>query len=280
MILITGANGVVGRQVMNLLLQEDAAVTAVTSSPGEARLPDGVRAVSGDLFRPQWIEAALEGVEAIQISPRATGPGLGELLKLAVKQGVRRAVLLSATTVEYPAGEARFAAQFKLAEDLVTSSGLDWTVLRLADFAANALAWAPQIKAGDVVRGAYGQAATSPIHETDIAAVTVQALRSSVHTRSIHTLTGPQSLDQSEKVRLIGAAIGRELSFQELPPEQVRQGMLAQGLPEEVPARLLGSLADYANHPGPTTSTVEDLLGRPALTFADWARDNAPAFGG
>ncbi|MFI7639718.1 NAD(P)H-binding protein [Nonomuraea sp. NPDC049400] len=280
MILITGANGVVGRQVLDLLLQEGTAVTAVTRGTGEARPPDGVRAVSGDLFHPQWLEAALEGVEAIQISPRATGPGLGELLKLAVKQGVRRAVLLSATTVEHPAGEARFAAQFKLAEDLVTSSGLDWTVLRLADFAANALAWAPQIKAGDVVRGAYGQAATSPIHETDIAAVAVRALQSSAHAGSIHTLTGPQSLDQFEKVRLIGAAIGRTLSFQELPPEQVRQGMLAQGLPEEVPARLLGSLADYANRPGPTTSTVEELLGRPALTFADWALDNAPAFGG
>ncbi|MFG6196325.1 NAD(P)H-binding protein [Nonomuraea sp. JJY05] len=278
MILITGANGVVGRQVLNLLLQEGAAVAAVTRGPGEVRLPDGVRAVRGDLFHPQWMEAALEGVEAIQISPRAVGPGLGDLLKLAVKQGVRRAVLLSATTVEHPAGEPRFAAQFKLAEDLVTSSGLDWTVLRLSDFAANALAWAPQIKAGDVVRGAYGQAATSPIHETDIAAVAVQALLNNMHTGSIHTLTGPQSLDQFEKVRLIGAAIGRALSFQELPPEQVRQGMLAQGLPEEVPARLLGSLADYANRPGPTTSTVEDLLGRPALTFADWARDNAPAF--
>jgi uncharacterized protein YbjT (DUF2867 family) len=278
MILITGANGVVGRQVLNLLLQEGAAVAAVTRGPGEVRLPDGVRAVRGDLFHPQWMEAALEGVEAIQISPRAVGPGLGDLLKLAVKQGVRRAVLLSATTVEHPAGEPRFAAQFKLAEDLVTSSGLDWTVLRLSDFAANALAWAPQIKAGDVVRGAYGQAATSPIHETDIAAVAVQALLNNMHTGSIHTLTGPQSLDQFEMVRLIGAAIGRALSFQELPPEQVRQGMLAQGLPEEVPARLLGSLADYANRPGPTTSTVEDLLGRPALTFADWARDNAPAF--
>jgi hypothetical protein len=56
--------------------------------------------------------------------------------------------------------------------------------------------------------------------------------------------------------------------------------MLAQGLPEEIPARLLGSLADYAERPGPTTSTVEDLLGRPALTFADWAHENAPAFGG
>ncbi|MGP4102463.1 NAD(P)H-binding protein [Nonomuraea sp. KM90] len=280
MILITGANGVVGRQVMDQLLQGGSAVTAVTRGPGEAQLPGGVRAVSGDLFHPQWFEAALEGVEAIQISPRATGPGLGDLLKLAAKQGVRRAVLLSATTVEYPAGEARFAAQFKLAEDLIMSSGLDWTVLRLADFAANALAWVPQIKAGDVVRGAYGQAATSPIHETDIAAVAVQALRTSAHAGKVYTLTGPQSLDQFEKVRLIGAAIGRSLSFQELPPDQVRQGLLAQGLPEEVPARLLGSLADYANQPGPTTATVEELLGRPALTFADWAHDNARTFGG
>jgi uncharacterized protein YbjT (DUF2867 family) len=278
MILITGANGVVGRQVMNLLLHEGTAVAAVTRGVEKTRLPDNAKVVTGDLFRPQWLEPALEGVEAIQISPRATGPGLGELLKLAVKQGVKRAVLLSATTVEYPAGEARFAAQFTLAEDLVTHSGLEWTVLRLADFAANALAWAPQIKTGDVVRGAYGHAATSPIHETDIAEVAAQALRSSAHTGSVHTLTGPQSLDQHEKVRLLGEAIDRTLSFQELPPDQVRQGMPAQGLPEEVPARLLGSLADYATHPGPTTHTVEDLLGRPALTFAKWAQDNVSAF--
>ncbi|KUN97538.1 NAD(P)H-binding protein [Streptomyces caeruleatus] len=280
MILITGANGVVGRQVLNQLVQEDTAVTAVTRGTGEARLPDGVAAVRGDLFHPEWIEPALDGVEALQISPRATGPGLGELLRLAAERGVRRAVLLSATTVEHLAGEARFAAQFKHAEELVMRSGLEWTILRLADFAANALAWAPQIRAGDVVRGAYGRAATSPLHEADIAAVAVRALRGGLGTKAIHTLTGPQSLDQIEKVRLIGAATGRTLSFQELSPEQVRQGMLAQGLPEEIPARLLGSLADYANRPGPTTSTVEDLLGRPALTFADWARDNAPAFGG
>ncbi|MFG1963418.1 NAD(P)H-binding protein [Nonomuraea sp. NPDC049028] len=275
MILLTGANGVVGRSVMNLLLQEGATVAATTRG---ALLPDDVRPVSGDLFHPQWIEAELEGVEAIQISPRATGPGLGELLRLAVERGVRRAVLLSATTVRYPAGEARFAAQFKLAEDLVTGSGLDWTILRLADFAANALAWAPQLRDGDVVRGAYGHAVTSPIHESDIAAVAVQALRG-LHAGAVHTLTGPQSLNQFEKVRLLGAALGRELSFVELPAGQVRRAMLAQGLPEEVPARLLGSLADYADRPGPTTTTVDDLLGRSALTFADWARDNAAAFG-
>lgn len=266
MILITGGNGVVGRRVAELLLQDNVPVTTVTRQ-------------TGDLFSPQWIKPDLEGVEAIQISPRATGPGLEALLALAVEQGVRRAVLLSATTVEHPAGEARFADQFRRAEELVTGSGLEWTVLRLADFAANALAWVPQVRAGDVVRGAYGKAATSPIHETDIATVAAQALLGNGHAGSVHTLTGPESLDQYEKVRLIGAATGRTLSFQELPPEQVRQGLLAQGLPEEVPARLLGSLADYAVSAGPTTSTVEDLLGRPALTFADWARDHASAFG-
>ncbi|ROO86911.1 uncharacterized protein YbjT (DUF2867 family) [Actinocorallia herbida] len=276
MILITGANGVVGRRTIDLLLREGAAVTAATR--GGTPLPDGVTAATGDLFEPRWIEAALKGARALQISPRATGPGLGDLLEIAAGQGVRRVVLLSATTVAHPAGEARFADGFRRAEELVTASGLDWTVLRLADFAANSLAWAPQLKAGDIVRGAYGEAATSPLHETDIAEVAAAALQGRLASGAVHTLTGPVSLDQHEKVRLLGDALGRRLSFQELPPEQVRQGMLAQGLPEEVPARLLGSLADYARDPGPTTDTVARLLGRPALTFAAWARDNAVAF--
>src|SRR5687767_8486230 len=104
MILLTGANGVVGRRVTDMLLEEGAAIAAVTRGLGEASPPEGVKVVSGDLFSPQWIEPALEGVEAIQLSPRATGPGLAELVKLAERQGVRRLVLLSATTVEYPAG--------------------------------------------------------------------------------------------------------------------------------------------------------------------------------
>jgi hypothetical protein len=54
--------------------------------------------------------------------------------------------------------------------------------------------------------------------------------------------------------------------------------MLAAGLPDEVPERLLGSLADYARRPGPTTDTVRRLLGRPAGTFSAWATDHSAAF--
>ena len=124
---------------------------------------------------------------------------------------------------------------------------------------------------------AYGDAATSSIHERDIAAVAASALASSAHAGHSYVLTGPQSLTQRDKVRLIGEAIGRELSFQEISPQQVRQAMIAQGLPDEIPDRLLGSLAHYARQPGPSSDTVQ-VLGRPALTFAQWAADHATAF--
>jgi hypothetical protein len=54
--------------------------------------------------------------------------------------------------------------------------------------------------------------------------------------------------------------------------------MITQGLPEEIPDRLLGSLAHYARRPGPSSGTVQQVLGRPALTFAQWAAGHAPAF--
>jgi uncharacterized protein YbjT (DUF2867 family) len=180
--------------------------------------------------------------------------------------------------VVYPAGEPRFAAGFRAAEQAATDSGLAATLLRCADFDSNSLAWAPQVRAGSVVRGAYAAAATSPIHERDIAEVAARALTSPENVSRSHVLTGPQSLTQRGKVRLIGEATGRDLEFGEISPDQVRQAMLAQGLPEEIPDRLLGSLRDYASQPGPTTSTVAELLGRSALTFAEWASQNAAAF--
>jgi uncharacterized protein YbjT (DUF2867 family) len=278
MILVTGATGTVGRPVVELLLQAGERVAAVTRDPATAALPEHVHVVGGDPSKPETLQSELDGIEAILLSPRAVGNAAAELLKLAAEHGVQRVVVLSAATVEFPVGEPRFHAHFRAVEEAAEASGLQWTFLRCVDFAANALAWAPQIRGGQVVRGAYGAAATSPIHERDIAEVAVQALIGSGHAGRSYVLSGPRSLTQHDKVRLIGEALGRELSFQELPPEMIRKAMLAQGLPEEIPDRLLGSLADYAQQPGPTTDTVEQLLGRPARTFADWIADNAAAF--
>ncbi|MFE6487321.1 NAD(P)H-binding protein [Streptomyces sp. NPDC057757] len=280
MFVVIGATGSVGRDAVNLLLDAGEEVAAVTRDPA-ADLPDGARIVSGDPSRPDTLTAWPDGAEAVLLSPRAVGGAAAPLLSLAAARGARRVVVLSAATVEHPAGHRRFADEFRAVEEAVSRSGLDRTFLRCADFAANALAWAPQIRTAGVVRGAYGDAATSPIHQRDIAEVAVRALlrtEDAGHAERAHLLTGPQSLSQRDKVRLIGEVVDRDLSFQELAPEQVRRAMLAQGLAEDIPDRLLGSLADYAKTPGPTTDTVERLLGRPALTFAAWAADNAAAF--
>src|SRR6185312_2807463 len=97
-------------------------------------------------------------------------------------------------------------------EQAIEESGLEWTFLRLEVPASNALQWAmdvpEQVKAGDVVRGPYGEAAGSPIHEADIAAVGVVALTSAAHVGAMYRLTGPESLTHHEQVRIIGEAIG------------------------------------------------------------------------
>jgi uncharacterized protein YbjT (DUF2867 family) len=163
-------------------------------------------------------------------------------------------------------------------EEATKASGLPWTILRCAEFDSNALAWAPQIRATGVVRGAYGDAATSPIHNRDVAAVSALALVDPRHAGQTYVLTGPQSLTQRDRVSLVGAAIDKAVSWVEMPPEQIREAMLAQGLPADVPDRLLGYLASLGQQPGPSSDDVEHLLRRPALTFAEWAVEHAAAF--
>src|SRR5215469_7463517 len=233
MILVTAATGKVGRELVNLLLQKGEKVAAVTRDPAATVLPHGALVVSGDPSRPATLISALRGVKAVFLNPAALGEASADLLSLALQQGVERAVLLSALSVQYGGGGRRFADQFKEQEDAVKASGLPWTLLRCSDFAANALAWAPQIRFTRVVRGAYGDAATSPIHERDVAAVGACALLDREHAERSYVLTGPQSLSQSDKVRLIGQALGRELLWEEISLEQVRRSMLAQGFPAD-----------------------------------------------
>ena len=283
MILVTGATGNVGRGVVNLLLDGGAKVVAVTRNPATAALPDGAHVVGGDPSRPQTLTSALRGVETVLVSPRALGDATAgtatvELLKLAAEQGARRVVVLSAVTVEYGGGYQRFADAFKAVEDAARASGLQWTILRSTDYASNSLAWAPQIRSTGVVYGAYGDGATSTIHEQDVAAVSALALMDAAHAGHTYVLTGPQSLTQRDRVRLIGEAIGKEVRWEEISPQQVRQAMLAQGLPEDVPERLLGYWSGLDQQPGPSSDTVEQVLGRPALTFAEWAVEHAAAF--
>jgi uncharacterized protein YbjT (DUF2867 family) len=156
-------------------------------------------------------------------------------------------------------------------ERLIETSGLQWTFLRPGMFAANALHfWAPQIRAGDLVRWPYLAAPTAPIHERDIAAVAVRALCDDGHAGAEYVLTGPQSLTQLAQISIIGDVIGRPLRIEEIAPEDPENAPL--------PRMLLGAWAAAIGQPAYVTSTVAEITGSPARTFRDWATDHAAGF--
>jgi uncharacterized protein YbjT (DUF2867 family) len=281
MILVTGATGNVGRHVVEQLVADGEKVRAITRNPQTANLPPGAEVVGADPSRPETLAAALEGVTVVFLNPAALRGAIDGFLSVAHERGVTRAVLLSSAAIQdgqEPQPEP-IAAGHKVIEDAIEASGLRWTFLRPGEFAANSLyQWARQIRASGVVRGAHGRAQTAPIHERDIAAVAVHALRSEKHAQAKYTLTGPQSLTQFDKVQIIGAAIGRPLRFEELSPAEGLQLMIEHGAPEAIARTLLGFQADAVGHAAQISSAVPDLLGRPALTFSTWAGDHVTAF--
>src|SRR5262245_47083161 len=142
MVLVTGATGNVGREVVGLLLAEGRQVVAVSRNPAAApRFPSGARVIAGNPSRPQTLANAFQGIEAVLLSPRALAGAAKEFVELAVSNGVRRAVVLSALTVQYGGGLRRFADEFRAFEDIVKGSSLAWTLLRSADYASDASAW-------------------------------------------------------------------------------------------------------------------------------------------
>jgi len=90
MILITGATGNVGREVVNLLVEDGRQVVAVSRNPKTPSLPAKAHVVAGDPSRPQTIATAFKGIDAVLLSPRAVAGAASDLVMLAVSSGVRR----------------------------------------------------------------------------------------------------------------------------------------------------------------------------------------------
>ncbi|MFB8142251.1 NAD(P)H-binding protein [Streptomyces parvus] len=281
--LVIGSTGNVGREVVDRLVAAGAAPRALSRrqgvpDEGVGRVPGGAEAVVGDLHDPAMLEAALTGVRSVfLVWPFLTAEHAPAVLD-AIGRHARRVVYVSSSGVDRTAERQTDPIRQLHAdmEALVEKSGPEWTVLRADTFASNARGWAAQIRAGDVVRGPDA-APTAVIDERDIAAVAVRALTEDGHGGATYVLTGPQVLSRAEQVRAIGDAVGRPLRFEAVPPDIARERMLADGRPPAlVDALLAGAEARPASEL--VTTTVEDITGAPARTFARWAADRADVF--
>lgn len=270
-ILVTGATGTVGRQVVAELLARGHAVRALTRDPAKAAFPAGVEVVHGDLAEPDTLVPALEGVTGLHLitfdgggfAPLETGPHLVERARAA---GVRR------VTVLHGGGPTPL-------EDAVRADGsVDWTVLMPVEFMANALEWAEGIVTADEVREPFVSRLSAMVHEGDIGAVAAVALTEEGHARQEYVITGPETLTVADKVAALAAARGRDITLVELSEEEAVARWRAAGQPEEVIGFLLQVYGDTPEVGRTVLDTVEKVTGRPARTFARWAADHAAAF--
>ncbi len=281
MILVTGATGDIGGEVVRQVLATGEKVRVLARDPAKAaKLGPGVEVALGDLLKPEPLAEALAGADKLFLMAGAQDlPAVAEHAVASAKRaGVRHVVLLSSSTV-LTEPMVKLGTWHAAAERLLEATGLAWTMLRPGNFASNALRWAPMIKAQGAVFGVFGAGKSSPIDPHDIATVAATALTTAGHEGKRYTLTSEELLTAAEQVEIIGAALGKPLRVVDVPEAGARAGMLKSGMSEQLVEALMEviGLARRGGEPLLTT-TVRDVTGRAPRPFAEWVRAHLAAF--
>lgn len=258
--LVLGANGKTGRRIAERLCARGMQVRA-GSRGGEPPF---------DWEDPRTWTPVLRGVSSAYVSyfPDLAVPGAAATVEsfanLAVRQGVRRLVLLS--------GRGEEGAE--LAEKAVQESGAEWTVLRSTWFNQNFSEgnFTDMVVAGEVALPAGGVGEPF-VDADDIADVAVAALTEARHAGELYELTGSRLLTFAEAVDEIASATGREIRYVQIPTDLFVSVLQSQGEPPEVVellAYLFTVVLDGRN--SRLADGVQRALGRPPRDFRDYAR--------
>ncbi|MET8088125.1 NAD(P)H-binding protein [Micromonospora sp. NPDC005237] len=278
MILITGATGNIGRELIVALEKTSAEVRLLVRDP--ARIATATRHIVADLDDPTTLPAAFGGVEALFLLT----PGIGlvqteNAVAAAQAANVRHIVHLSSSNVLGDPMPA-MGRWHHDREELVRASGIPATILRPGAFMTNALDWLPTIRAGGFVLDPIGCGRYAPIDPADIADVAAVALTEEGHEGKQYVLTGDEALTVTEQTRMLAAAIGRHLDVRPVTsPEEAVRARFPHGAPPALAAALIEGFALMrADTAGFRTDTIHRMLGRPPRSFTEWCTRNAHRF--
>jgi uncharacterized protein YbjT (DUF2867 family) len=284
MLLVTGATGTTGTEVLRALSEREVEVRALIHDEAKADAVRelGAEPVVAEMGDPKTLEPALAGVErAYLVSPVSPMQAEYEqvFVETAKAAGVQHVVKLS---VIGASGESplRFARNHAVVEQALRDSGLAWTFLRPNSFMQNNLAWPPRVQDGTFY-SPVPDAAFSIVDARDVAEVAVAALTGDDHAGKAYALTGPEAVSYREQARRLFAAAGREVTVEEVDAEAVKQALVQAGVPPWNAEGLAEQWQMYAGGGAAlVASGVEDVLGRPPRDLDAFARDHADAFRG
>lgn len=279
MIVVTGATGNVGRPLVESLARSGHAVTAVSrgvTAPPPALA--GVTSVTADLADAASLTSALTGAKALYLLVSGAGAHVDgpAVLRRAAEAGVERVVLQSSQAAG-TRPDAVSHAPLAALEQQVRASGMAWTILRPGGFTTNTFAWLPSIRGQRSVFAPYADVALPAVDPLDIADVAAAALTGDLHAGRTYTLTGPAATSPRRRAEILGDALGETLAFVELEHDQAREQLL-QVMPEPVADCTLAILGRPTPDERRVSPDIETVLGRPATSFATWARRNIEAF--
>ncbi|HWS87682.1 MAG TPA: NAD(P)H-binding protein [Pyrinomonadaceae bacterium] len=294
-ILVTGAAGRVGgigRTVAELLLRQGRAVRAMVRREDErARaLGDlGAEVVVGDLLDLDSMHRAVAGCETIYFGMSVSDAYLAATVNAAAvakHHGVKAFVNMSQMTLaQMSITETTPSLQHKL--HWLAEQALDWSGLPVVHVRPTVLLegfflifTAESVRQSNQIRLPFGDGKTSPVAVGDVARVLAALLADPrPHVGRVYHLTGPQSEDMHFYAREYSEALGRTITFQDIPVGPWREGLLGRGLPVHL-VNHLATMADLhrAGRYDRMSEDVRSLTGQAPLSVREFVRKNAAEF--
>jgi uncharacterized protein YbjT (DUF2867 family) len=280
MICVTGAGGIVGSELIKQLESANAPFRAAhfSSEKTEAARTRGTDAVIIDYNRPEMLRAAFQGCDKLFL----LGPNVlnqTPLERNAVEAAKAFGVLHIVKQSVMGADEEAFALALvhRPVEKAIEASGMAWTSLRPNSFMQNVVTFmGATIKAEAAFYSASGEAKISHVDVRDIAAVAVNALTEPTHEGKAYTLTGPEALTYDVLANELSKVLGRPINHISLSLSDLKNGMLAEGMPEGIVDRML-DLERYfrEDQASRITDDIKQVTGRDPRRFAQYTRDCA-----
>ena len=277
-LVITGASGHLGRRTAELLLDqvEPGEVVLVSRRPEE--LADlaarGAQTRRGDFDDPVSLVESFAGAERLLIiSTDAIGRRVAQHANAidAAKRAGASAVAYTSLpnpSTENPSG---VATDHRETEELLTTSGLEWTLLRNALYSEFRIPEAQAALASGIFHHNQGDGRSAYVSREDCAAVAAAWLAGgSEHAGRTYDVTGPELMGADDLARTYAAAGGSPVTAVDVDDDAFVAGMQGAGLPAEV-AKLLASfgVAIRSGHLDQSSTTVEELTGRPPRPVSD-----------
>jgi NAD(P)H dehydrogenase (quinone) len=285
-LLVAGASGQLGRRVVELLLEAGSGpIIATTRTPETlAAFADrGVEVRKAHHDDASSLAAAFAGAtRMLLVSGSDLDIRLGQhraAIGAAVEAGVQHVVYTSATAPMPDEGNLLTNSHF-WTEQALAASPLGWTVLRDCIYTDMILMSLPRaVETGQLFSATAGKGRNYVTRE-DCARTAAAALAADFNGKRILDVTGPQPVTQDEIAALASELTGKPVAHVDLPPDGLRGGLEAAGLPPSTVAGLVGFDVDVARgYHAITTPTVMELTGREPMSVQDYLTDNRAALG-